>query len=322
MVLPLRVWLDERVSETTPFLWAHTIDTCEIGCRIGGLRTELSPGQIITVQRGQHKAAFKVVWCKHLEANENQAGIEALDHNTNIWAIMNHTAPEVELSAKPAFKSVLLNLPEAETGATAPARAPARVPVDVIAAQQQSLLAAARRRLRLSLGIGLLLFSLALGLLVYKQVFYEQREGSIEPLAPTPPTARDLARLTPRPQLMPLSLSKPLEESSSRVQVAEAPTGRVVYPVGPESLSGKVELQVVIAANGLVKQIHVLSGKQPLAVAAAEAVRFWHYASATGKQPATERQTSVTVSFLGGDAVSLEFPSSKSQPAQSENKNN
>jgi hypothetical protein len=72
-------------------------------------------------------------------------------------------------------------------------------------------------------------------------------------------------------------------------------------------------LQIVIAANGLVKQIHVLSGKQPLAEAAAHAVRLWHYSSFPGQDPSTERETTVTVSFLGTDAVSLEFPSPNAQ---------
>ena len=79
MVLPLRVWLDQRASGTLPTQWAHTTEISHMGCRLGGLRTELSPGQTITLQRGQHKASFRVIWSKHLEANENQAGVEALD---------------------------------------------------------------------------------------------------------------------------------------------------------------------------------------------------------------------------------------------------
>jgi Gram-negative bacterial TonB protein C-terminal len=80
-----------------------------------------------------------------------------------------------------------------------------------------------------------------------------------------------------------------------------------------DSVGGKVRLQIIIAGNGLVKQIHVLSGKQPLAEAAAQAVRLWHYSSFQGSDRSTERETSVTVSFLGTDAVFLEFPSSNAQ---------
>lgn len=294
MVLPLRVFLDQRVAETTPWQWAHTIDTCDVGCRIGGLRMELAPGQIITVQRGQHKAPFRVIWSRQLAPSENQAGIEAVDQKTNIWALNSQPAIEHEDSSADVY--------------SIPSEVVAKQLEPAIAAEQSSILAAARRRLRLSLGLGLPVLSFGLGLFLYHQIFSER--AAIEPLLPSPPSAQDLARLTPKPHSTPLSLTRPLEASISRLQVAEAPTGRVVYPIPPdESISGKVQLEIVIAANGLVKQIHLLSGKQPLAEAAAQAVRLWHYGSFQGTDQSTERETSVTVSFLGGDAVSLQFPS-------------
>jgi TonB family protein len=95
--------------------------------------------------------------------------------------------------------------------------------------------------------------------------------------------------------------------------VAEAPIGHVVYPTAPDDgIRGKVRLQVIIAANGAVKKIRALSGKQPLAQAAAQAVRLWRYSSFPGVERLIERETSVTVSFVG-DAVSLEFPSENEQ---------
>jgi hypothetical protein len=298
MVLPLRVWLDERASETAPSQWAHTIDTCEVGCRLGGLRSELSPGQIITVQRGQYKAPFRVIWCRQLAPHENQAGIEAVDQRTNIWN-MNSMPAIDRVEASPAQDRV-------------PSLAVSKVPALNVRAQQKSNRKAPQRGLRWALSFGFLILTLALGLLFYHRLFSQSQRAEIGPLLPAPPTARDLARLTPKPHLMLASLTKPLDSSTIRLQVAEAPTGRVVYPVPPfESISGKVQLQVVIAANGLVKQIHLLSGKQPLAEAAAEAVRLWHYASLQGIDRSTDRETTVTVSFLGGDAVSLQFPSAK-----------
>ena len=60
MVLPLRVWLDEGADETLSTQWVHTIDISQIGCRLGGLRTKLSPGQTIALQRGQQKIPFRV----------------------------------------------------------------------------------------------------------------------------------------------------------------------------------------------------------------------------------------------------------------------
>lgn len=309
MVLPLRVWLDEQVSEATPWVWAHTVDTSEIGCRIGGLRTELSPGQIVTIQRGQHKAPFRVIWSRQLAPNENQVGVEAADQKTNIWAF----------NAPPASDMVVLS----EGVAAIPRPAPAKVSLATISPEQKSVLAAAHRRLRWGLSLGFLVVSLALGLSLYRQLFSESGSVQIEPLLPVPPSARDLARLTPKPHLMSAWLTQPLDASVARLQVSEAPKGRVVYPVPPdETISGKVRLQVVIAANGLVKQIHVLSGKQPLAEAAAQAVRLWHYGTFKGTEEARDRETTVTVSFLGGDAVSLQFPPSGPQSEGSRSKNN
>jgi TonB family protein len=310
MVLPLRVWLDEQEGETSPVQWAHTIEISDLGCRLGGLRTELSVGQTITLQRGQKKASFRVVWAKHLAATENQAGIEAVESGVNIWS---------------------LNLPASAEAADSPAAAPAartsvghaavaKKPSSPTRQEQKATPARARRGWRWSFGLASLSLGMALGTFLLYQSFYQPGMGSLASLAPVPPTADDLARLTPKTHPMPASLSRPLEASASRLRVAEAPTGHVVYPVAPdESISGKVRLQIVIAANGLVKQIHVLSGKQPLAEAAAQAVRLWHYGSLAGTDQATERETTVTVSFVGGDTVSLEFPSANGNSRRARN---
>jgi TonB family protein len=164
--------------------------------------------------------------------------------------------------------------------------------------------------MRWGLMFGLLLLSVALGLSLYRLFLNESGRAAIQPPVPVPPTADDLARLTPKPHPAPVSLARTLDSSTSRLQIAEAPTGHVVYPVAPDdSIGGKVRLEIVIAANGLVKQIYVLSGKQQLAEAAARAVRFWRFSTLQGNDPATERETSVTVSFMGHDAVFLEYPS-------------
>jgi LPXTG-motif cell wall-anchored protein len=318
MVLPLRVWLDGQAGENTPPLWAHTIDTSEIGCRLGGLRTELSPGQVVTLQRGQHKANFRVIWSKHLEGNENQAGIEALDQPINIWIV------------NPQHASTTTTEHDESVSASAPAVSFASnrpLPAPVIAhqrvAHQKSTLPATGSRPWFAFALGLSLLVLMLGGLFYYQSFREGGSVALGTPSPLPPTASDLARLTPKFHPLPAALTKPLDASTPRVQVAEAPKGYVVYPVAPDdSITGKVQLQIVVAANGLVKQIHVLSGKQPLVEAAAEAVRLWHYGSFQGAGRATDRETSVTVSFLGADAVSLEFPSQNGLLSAQRNKNN
>src|ERR1017187_4010439 len=115
MVLPLRVWLDEEAGETLSMQWIHTIDISQIGCRLGGLRTSLSPGQTIALQRGQQKASFRVIWSRHLEAEEYQAGIEAIDYGKNIWARELPLAPIAEDSIEPSWD--IEELEEKEPGA-------------------------------------------------------------------------------------------------------------------------------------------------------------------------------------------------------------
>ena len=308
MVLPLRVWLDDRAGETLPTQWAHTTDTSHIGCRLGGMRTELSPGQIITLQRGQHKASFRVIWSKHLVANENQAGVEVLDYGRNIWGVELPPSPIAKRSTEPSCAT-------GDSSATVASVPLARVPkmsASTRSAPHKFIPVAAHPRMRW--GFGLLLLILALGLSRYHEILYESGRVAIQPPVPASPTAEALGRLTPKPHPTAVSFKKTLDSSASRLQVVEAPTGHIVYPVAPDDSSGgNVRLQIIIAANGLVKQIHVLSGKQPLAEAAVQAVRLWRYSSFRGSDRSTERETSVTVSFLGTDAVSLEFPSSNAR---------
>jgi TonB family protein len=292
MVLPLRVWVNGQDGETQPTQLAHTLDISHIGCRLGGLRTELSPGQTIALQRGQHKANFRVIWSKHLGPDENQAGIEALEYGKNIWAVELPPSPFVPTPLAPGVAQV----------STFPQPAPLK------------LIPLATHSYMRGLSFALLLLGLALGSYGYYKTFYQSGRVAIHAQLPVPPSAADLARLTPKPHPAPALLTTALVPSASRVQVAETPIGHVVYPVAPDdSIRGKVRLQIIVAANGAVKQIRALSGKQILAEAAAQAVRFWHYSSFPAVEQLTERETTVTVSFVGADAVSLEFPSSNTQ---------
>jgi hypothetical protein len=349
MVLPLRLWMRDHADNPSAALLAHTVDTSEIGCRLGGLRSGLLPGQIITLQRGQQKADFRVIWTKELGPNENQAGIEALDCGVSIWRVSNSpdtskaersrigpaktaleppAVPRTE-QLKPAPVVAKVEHPKAapaeartEQPKPRPAMAHAERPRPaarvarvvrrsiVFSSVKEKLASAfASPELRWCLATGFALALLAIGLYRYVEFTEYSRDFAFEIPAPTPPSEEDLARLVPKAHGLPPWLTKPLGPSESRVQVAEAPTARVVYPVPPEDLNtGKVRLQIVIAANGLVKQIHLVSGRQPLALAAARAVKLWHYAVLAATDSVHERETTVTVSFLGPDAVSLEFP--------------
>jgi Gram-negative bacterial TonB protein C-terminal len=303
MVLPLRVWTHHSPEDNSPAQWAHTIETSNGGCRLAGLRTELPPGETITLQRGKQKAYFRVVWSRQLAPNEFQSGIEALDSEKNIWL--------VEATASPAMARNDLD--------PAPSSDPQKSPVvKSPIVQTQTKKSAAKRQPRLRWSFGLLFLAITLGVPAYYALFYASGSAAIQPPQPAVPTAAELARFTPKPR--PTSaLTKIWDPSAPRLQVAESPTGRIVYPQPPDnSISGKVSLQIVIAANGLVKQIHALSGNPSLAEAAAQAIRLWRYTpfqeqsqgikQATQSSQPTDRETTVTVSFLGPDAVFLEFP--------------
>jgi hypothetical protein len=87
MVLPLRVWVDGSNGAGAEFQFAHTLDITQEGARLGGLRSQLKPGQVITLQRGRHKMQFRIKWTKQLPSKELQAGIESLEPEKNIWGL-------------------------------------------------------------------------------------------------------------------------------------------------------------------------------------------------------------------------------------------
>jgi hypothetical protein len=81
MVLPVRVTLD-----TVNHL-AHTVDITQTGALLGGLRTELQPGMIVTLQRGSKKAKFRIAWIRQIGPNEQQAGVVSLELQNNFWGV-------------------------------------------------------------------------------------------------------------------------------------------------------------------------------------------------------------------------------------------
>ncbi|PYY07556.1 MAG: hypothetical protein DMG69_19075 [Acidobacteria bacterium] len=82
MVLPIKVSLPG-----TPHLLAHTIDISISGARIGGLREQLQPGKIISLQRTSQRAKFRIVWVRQVGPGEIHAGVEAVDSHNNFWGI-------------------------------------------------------------------------------------------------------------------------------------------------------------------------------------------------------------------------------------------
>lgn len=66
---------------------AHTLDVTESSARLGGLRIQLEPGEIIEIQRGGVKAKFQVHWVGMPGTElEGQAGMRGLDAGKTIWS--------------------------------------------------------------------------------------------------------------------------------------------------------------------------------------------------------------------------------------------
>ena len=83
MVLPVTVVRSKGEEKQV----AHTLDVTEISARLGGLRIQLEPGEIIEIQRGGVKAKFQVHWMGLPGTEqEGQAGIRGLDPGKSIWS--------------------------------------------------------------------------------------------------------------------------------------------------------------------------------------------------------------------------------------------
>ena len=102
--------------------------------------------------------------------------------------------------------------------------------------------------------------------------------------------------------------------------VSELPQGHFAHPVVSEpNLVGELQLRALIAADGSVKEVSVLSGNAKLAAAAMRAVRQWHYNPAQLAGGPAEVETQIKMNFFGQDAVSIASVANKEQaPARTD----
>jgi protein TonB len=99
----------------------------------------------------------------------------------------------------------------------------------------------------------------------------------------------------------------PAPTPPERVVITAAPRS-FSYPVAPSAtLTGKVDLKVIIGGDGFVREVRVVSGNRVLADAAVRAVRRWRYRPAELNGHAAEAETNVTISFAGDDAVTIAY---------------
>ena len=76
---------------------------------------------------------------------------------------------------------------------------------------------------------------------------------------------------------------------------------------------GELQLKALIAADGSVKEVSVLSGNPKLAEAAMRAVRQWHYSPNQVPGSPAEVETQIKMNFFGQDAVSIASVANKEQ---------
>jgi hypothetical protein len=112
--------------------------------------------------------------------------------------------------------------------------------------------------------------------------------------SPAPPI------VDPEPAAAPVESIAPAGDGQ-RMFVAELPQGHLVQPVLSDSnLTGELQLRALIATDGSVEDVTVVSGNPKLAPAAIRAVRRWHYAGLQG-----EAEALIRMNFFGQDAVSI-----------------
>ena len=79
---------------------AHTLDLTEDSARLGGLSSQLEPGEVIELQRGAVKAKFQVFWMGAPgSAMAGQAGIRSMAPGKSVWGIhMPEDEPDVQVN--------------------------------------------------------------------------------------------------------------------------------------------------------------------------------------------------------------------------------
>lgn len=101
------------------------------------------------------------------------------------------------------------------------------------------------------------------------------------------------------------AFAAPATNASERVQMSADTTHVVQRPVQPSypmlarqmKVQGAVVLQALIGADGLIQDLHVVSGPAILASAAEEAVRQWRFKPYLQNGAPVETQANITVNF-------------------------
>jgi hypothetical protein len=91
-VLPVKISTDAGTD------FVHTVDITDTGAQLGGLRTRLEPGTVVSLRRGSHKAKFRIAWVRQLAPNELRVGVECIEPQKDFWEVTrkSETAPDAD----------------------------------------------------------------------------------------------------------------------------------------------------------------------------------------------------------------------------------
>jgi Gram-negative bacterial TonB protein C-terminal len=117
------------------------------------------------------------------------------------------------------------------------------------------------------------------------------------------PSEASFVRHTPAAEF---TKSIAIAPSAPRTFISELPQGHFAAPIvaNPNQV-GELHLKALIAADGSVKDVTVVSGNPKLAEAGIRAVRRWHYNPYEASATQAERETLINMKFFGEDAVSV-----------------
>ena len=104
MVIGIRLSLANDKTDAAGTM-VHTLDISPTGARLAGLREQVAPGDIVTLQRSHKRAKCKVVWCREMGPREIQVGVQFIDTDPTFWGV--NFAPEAKTAEEKKMWSLL-----------------------------------------------------------------------------------------------------------------------------------------------------------------------------------------------------------------------
>lgn len=134
----------------------------------------------------------------------------------------------------------------------------------------------------------------------------------LAPEGPAPSVVRKVAAPAPDPAIaestspaLPTKSVAMVPSPAKPIFVSELPRHFAAPVVSDPNQVGELHLKAMIAPDGSVQDVSLVSGDPKLARAGIRAVRRWHYSPYQASEPQAERETFIDMKFFGQDAVSV-----------------